>query len=372
MKALRDADNGGMILSYIFVNFVLGLITISLSRITGGNVLVWVIPTLQTVYAIMSINMIEVDKKGVVTFFGRPLYERGPGFVFVPWLFCQLITVNRQKIQFAFPGNPEQIDKSGDDHKDLAPGMVRPQRITTGSIETIKADPTSKYANHPTLIQKDVVGSALNNTLTLEVISAVTLRVTSFTKMLEKLGTIEQIRNLIDEAVNTTLTAEFIKRTPALILLEIVEINDIVLAKLRELVHDVRGTDQDESWGIEIDSYQLTSPDLGKTVNAALAEASAARSKAQATIITAEAEKAALVLEAEGRQKLADVAKTPEGQLLTMAETTRTIAKEAKNILITGPGDIYGMIARGLEVWKSVSGNQTGSQPDQGNRQGGG
>ena len=332
---------------YLTINFVLAVIATLVDRRYGSSpIAITIVLSLEAYYLAKSLRAIEPDQIGGIVFLGQPLYDKSAGFVFVPWIFCKLTTITKQKFQLTLPAKPEEI---GDE-----PGKVKPMRITTVSKEVAQ----EKWKDHPTY----KMPSAFNEAITLEMIVSVTGTIESVCRLLETFGSIERIRDLMREPIESKLVEEFSTRTPALVMAHIRTINEAILEMLRELIKDKSDTTNvDESWPIEIESIQLSSPDMSRTVNQAVAEQAAAVAQREARINRAKGEKEAMVLEAEGRERLAQALAKPGARDILAAETAVKIAKETETLIVTGPQDLLGLAAK----IKAVFGDPTNTAKEE-------
>src|SRR3989344_2809023 len=97
----------------------------------------WAILAMEFLHFGLSFRTVGPTSLGAVLLFGRPLYQVKSGLVYVPFIVCQLAKEDRTVITIQFPAEPEKVDKSGDDTKPVAPGFVKPIRVTTGSRDMI-------------------------------------------------------------------------------------------------------------------------------------------------------------------------------------------------------------------------------------------
>ena len=169
------------------------------------------------------------------------------------------------------------------------------------------------------------------------------------------------MRRQIRDTVEGAIKKEFAQRTPAETLADLSKIDEVLKKAVKDLT---------ESWGIEVINVQIIDIDLGKTVNEALRNVTAARLAKQKTITdseaertkitnvgigTADAKKRLLEAEATGRRlsleaeaigttKLAEIAKTSEGQIVLWLEAIRAGFEKANHTIIPG-GDFFSAVA---------------------------
>lgn len=338
----------------------------------------WMIISIQIVYLVLSFKTVGPEEKAALLLFGRPLYEVCSGLVFVPWLICVLRKESRLTIQIQIPGEPEEVDKSGDDEKGVAVGKVLPIRATTGSYETVKAGPL--FSGDPSLVADD----PLSQRMTLEPSAQIRFKIKDIIKFIRTIGSVSQAKRQLRDTAEGVIKGEFAKRTPALIIAHWTEINAVLKTEIGKLVKDdttTPGRDEDEGWGVEIETAQMLDADISRKVNIALSQVTEAKILRVKTVTVAKAAKEAKLQEAEGNRvfktkegqaladarefmllaeaigtaKLAKLAKTPEGQIALLSQQTREMFKEADFSVIPGDsGGLFGTIAAIQEVLRKI------------------
>lgn len=362
-----------MMIVYIFINTIILIIDVMLiishCAIDKNNLwnYGWIILGFQIIYTVLSFKTVGPDEKAAVLFFGRPLHEVRSGLVFVPWLICSLRKESRLTIQIQIPGEPEEIDKSGDDEKGVSAGKVLPIRATTGSYETVKKN--SLFTNDPSLVE----GDPLNQRMTLEPSAQIRFKIKNIVKFIGHIGSITEAKKQLRDTAEGVIKSEFAKRTPALIIAHWSEISNILKLEIGKMVKDDTGTiDEDEGWGVVIETAQLLDVDITKKVNEALSAVSAAKITANRTVTEARAARTKseeegagiakarellLIAESVGMTKLAKLAKTPEGQITLIVQQAKEMYEKAQYSILPGNGEgLYGAVAGIQEVLKRIQG----------------
>ncbi len=234
--------------------------------------LVGIILGFQALYTILSMKTVQPDQMGVLLLLGRPVLERGPGFVFTPWLIFKLVKISTLVVKEETPGTAEQIWRG--DHGKLPKGMFLPMEVTYG------------MSNSPT--KND---DPIHRRMTTEVRAVSRFQVNEGILFIRNIGSVEAANDQIRATIEAKIKEEFAKRTPAEVLNSMEEINDLLKKAINELV---------ESWGIDIRNIQILDIDLGKTVNQSLRNVSISHLNAQSTVMAAEAEKVKRTKEGAG------------------------------------------------------------------------
>ncbi|MFA6227163.1 MAG: SPFH domain-containing protein [Candidatus Paceibacterota bacterium] len=332
-----------LIVGYLIANAILlliglGLILFKVSvDVENRFNLGFIIISLQMVYFALSCKIIGPRIKAVLVFLGNPVYEVSSGFAFVPFLFSWLEKMPGTVIQMQIPGEPEMIDRSGDDKKKLSPGMVRPIRITTGfAAVAIKNFPADK---------KIIMDDPLQKRMTLEVTGYIRMKVKNAVEYLKNLGSIEQLEKQVRDTFEATMNVEFGRRTPGLITTHLKEVNKALLREMKRIV-------EKPGWGLEVESVGLLERDITHQLNTALRDASmadvmiqTAESQKQQAIRKAEGERQKRILEgqgdglaeqsvlegrAKGLEKWVDLAKTREGLITLQIQLANETVQKAK------------------------------------------
>jgi regulator of protease activity HflC (stomatin/prohibitin superfamily) len=315
----------------------------------------WIIISSEILYLFLSFRVIGPQEIAAFLFFGKPLYALRSGLVFVPFGICSLFKATKLTTQIQIPGDPEQVDKSGNDDQPLA-GKVRPIRAPTGSSETVSGEFVEELQGF-----RD---DPINKRMTLEVSAQIRFRINNIISFVENIGSIEEVDKQMRDTAESTIKVEFAKRTPCLILAHLSDINNT----LNEAINKLVGKSGDEnSWGVEVENVQIVDIDLSKTVNTAMVNTTAAAFDKKTIITKAEAEEAKrakegagaadaelsmLTAEALGFEQLASVAKTRAGQI-AMQIRLATEALQNSQYSIVEPG-IAGLAAGAQETLRKI------------------
>jgi regulator of protease activity HflC (stomatin/prohibitin superfamily) len=195
--------------------------------------------------------------------------------------------------------------------------------------------------------------------MTVEATAQVRMQIRDYLRFLKNIGSISSAMKQLRDTAEGVLKLEFASRTPALIPAHWGAINTAFEAKINAIV---------VSWGVDVHGAQLIDVDLTKTVNKGLRDALNSSLLKEAIIKTAEAEKEKRILEgqgdasaqlslltaqAEGKAKLAAIAKTKGGRY-AMALETASKTVESADYSIVGTDGISGAIAAAMETMKKV------------------
>ena len=341
----------------------------------------WAILAMEFLHFGLSFKRIGPTSLGAVLVFGRPIYQVKSGLVYVPFIVCQLSRDGKNVVPVQFPAVPERVDKSGDDTKPVAPGFVKPIRVTTASRDMLsdeykaKLDKNDDFKKHP-----------LNEMMTLEpsVFVRYQRRSDDYISFLSNIGNDEKAIIAMRDTVDAVLRIEFAKRTPALIIMEQDEINKILLEKIEILVGEkpdpkhLDSFNPEESWGINILNVQLTDVDITKAINVSLRDIIDSQLRKRVTVKDAEAKKEARGLEGEGENKfetekgkgvasarldflnaeatglgkIAKVAETEEGKLAVVAKVAEQGLKGSQYSIV--PDGATSIVAGIMETLKKI------------------
>lgn len=342
----------------------------------------WTILSIEFLHFGLSlIRTVGPKSLGAVLLFGRPLYQVKSGWVYVPFLVCQLVKENKNVITIQFPAEPEKVDKSGLDDRPVPPGFVKPIRVTTASRDMISEEykirisKDPKFLNHP-----------LNEMMTLEPSALVRFQIRSddFISFLTNIGSIKKAISTMRDTVDSVLNIEFPKRTPALIIMDKAEINKEMKTMIEVLVgeipdpEDTESFNPEESWGLNIINARLVDLDLSKTINKSLRDIIDSQLQKTATITQEEGKKkgrelqgegemkyktdvgtgdasarlALLEAEAKGLRKISEVAETEEGKLAVVAKVVESGLEKSQYSII--PGGPESFIAGIIETLKKT------------------
>lgn len=303
-----------------------------------GAALLWFATAVRSVHA----------NKLCATFFqGKPLKVLKAGLTLAWPGLIQLKLFPTEVMQFQEPGEPEIIF-GGHDDEELPAGMVRPIRITTGG----KSSPENK----------DVLDARQAITVSF----AVQMQIDEPFAYFINFGSIANVRKNLRDICESTVAEHAADKSPAQIIEDLAAINRALRANVQRRF---------ENSGIAIISVRLMSPNLGKTVSAALVKIQDATGESTAMQIKAEGERVDRIKKGEGdaSAKLAMLTATADGgkALKTALEVdgTAIIAKEIADGLsksadttILGLGNANSDIASMVEVAKSAFGGKKGEK----------
>lgn len=341
-------------------------------------------------FALSLIRTIGPKSLGAVLLFGRPLYQVKSGWVYVPFLICQLVTEDKTVITIQFPAEPEKVDKSGLDDRPVSPGFVKPIRVTTASIDMISEEDKVRISKNPKFLNHP-----LNEMMTLEpsVVVRFQIRNDDFISFLTNIGSRKKAVSAMRDTVDSVLNIEFPKRTPALIIMDKAKINGEMKTMIEVLVgeipdpEDPESFNPEESWGLNVINARLVDLDLSKTINQSLRDIIDSQLKKTSTITQAEGKKkgrelegegemkyktdvgtgdakarlALLEAEATGLEKIAKVAETEEGKLAVVAKVVEKGLEKSQYSII--PGGPESFIAGIMETLKKTA-SRDKAEPD--------
>lgn len=318
----RNPDSRGLFIALLswalFVVISLFLLTKLNQAILGSSLNIgWTLIALATTYLILSLKILNPQEIGAVGLLGRLIADVNSGLVFVPWLLCQLYRLPKPVIQMQIPEEPENVDKSGDDNKTLAEGMVRPIRapLAGGTAEEIKKDP-------------------LKARITTEPSAVVRFRIVAPCQFLSQIHTVEAAKKQIRDTIEAAIKEIFGKKTAADVIAQWAEINGMIKERVEQLVEENKATGP--AWGVEVYTVQLVDNDLGKTVNSAIRDIAAKAYAAQAVVITSEGKRQETINLAQG-----------EGQRITL---TQTALAEMKKLTTEMEAAGYKKLAEELKI----------------------
>ncbi len=347
-------------LGFLDFRFITGKVSIDHANLWNWG---WIIASLQLICFILSFRAVASDQKAALLLFGAPIYGVGSGLVFVPWLICSLKRISRLTFQMQIPGEPEEIDKSGDDEKGILLGKkVLPIRATTGSHEIVKNDPV--FSIDPAFVEGDPLGYRM----TLEPTAIIRFKVKDVVQFVRTIGSVTEAKRQLRDTAEAVIRNEFAMRTPALIIAHRTKIDEEIRKEIEKLVGNNTNTPDDESWGIDVDTAQLIDVDINKGINEALKKVATAKIAAVGTVVTATAEKEAaieagkgaasaelsmLTAQAEGKAKLAAIARTKSGRYAMALETAEKTVEKAQYSIVGADG-LMGAIASAMETMKKI------------------
>lgn len=201
-------------------------------------------------YLILSLKRVEANEIGCVLLFGKPLFQVGPGLAFAPIAFYDLKKETGLVIQERFPEDNAK-----------------------NSIRIIHGHPDS-HSHNP-----------LHTQLTTPVTIVVRYRIVNFVVFIQIIGSREELKKQMRDAIVAKARYEFAKRSVSENLQRIEEINDLLQDSLYDFTKD---------WGVDLSSVQIESIDTTEIDEALLKIPRAEFDKREAIIKaegTGEAEK---------------------------------------------------------------------------------
>ncbi len=292
--------NAGLLILAILFFFLAIWLGIK-SAIVGGLLLL-----VQALYAGTSLEIVSPIERGVMLFFGKPLFNVTSGLKYVPWMFCSLYTESLNWREQEIPGEPEQIWRGEGSPPE---GKIPPIRVNHKGVNV--GAKTSRGANDER--QDD----ALERSITSEPSAMARYRVTDPMRFLLAMGgdRLEAERQINDLVVSAILE-EFPKYTFRGTQERLEKTNEKLLSDVVTLVKD---------WGLEVDRVRITVFHPTKRVNEGLSDAA----KAQTDIQKEEALAKAVQIKGEGEGKYAFNKASGEAKAVeTMAHAERTRLQE--------------------------------------------
>lgn len=296
--------------------------------------------------ALKSYKQVEPDEQAALVFLGRALFNVPSGPMLAWWILAKLVFTPKQRLQREFPTDTENIWRGETAAMPMDGRWVEPYRVPTGGKDELKKG-----------------DSPLDRRLTVDVSFFIAWRIIDPRRFIRVVGLTqdengtwvadveEGFRQLQDTAKRVLLN-EFGKRSPR----RIVEGQADIALALATALNDLIETG--EHWGATLDEVALSSLDLSKRINQALADVPKALFDAQAAIATgqgkaqvifltgkqeAAVKKLMLRAEAEGYAKFAADLKVPEEDVIAfmnarLAEAALGKAGENGKIVIVGGG----------------------------------
>jgi regulator of protease activity HflC (stomatin/prohibitin superfamily) len=238
-------------------------------------------------YWLSGINFIQTEEFGGLTVFETPAKELEHGFAYAPPWLTELARFPRAVQQDQFPGEPEQISNLPDEEADrLGSKLLEPIRITTGGPE--RGDGADEF--------KD---DLLNERLTLEPTIVIQWQVEmkgffQFYTNVPGKGWKQKYRNVLQRMRDTgerELNNVMSDHSAAWAIKNKKMLTALVAEAITKAV---------ESWGIIICEVDVLNLVPSKSVNEALNTIPEAKARAEATVISATAEKNRLTVVSEG------------------------------------------------------------------------
>jgi regulator of protease activity HflC (stomatin/prohibitin superfamily) len=311
----------------------------------NGGVLLGVITLgVEMAYLIFAFGTIGADEVGAKFCFGAPAGNLAPGLYVA---FPGIMTVERfpgTQFQDELPGEPSQIFRK-DDKEVVPPGMFPPIRVKFGMPQKddspeLKADP-------------------YNVPMTAEVVPVVSWKVTDATSFFKNYHDIDAFRRILEDKSVEVFGNEFSGVTPAKALLTLSLTSEKLEEKIR---NETAGT------GVEIMDAYVKPFIFSHELNTSVVKVSIARQDADAVRIkaagdrdklkeegvgNAEARKLMLEAEAIGVAKLAEISKTPEGQMTLWMETMAKAFTKAQYSIVPG-SELFTAFAGISEAMKKI------------------
>lgn len=292
-----------------------------------------IILSIQLLFSLLSIRIVDVDELGLIVFLGKPIKEVNSGPHYAQFPFCRLITETKGTIQQEVPGEPQDINE---EEGKIPDGMVPPVRITFGAAIEDPEKPGFATNGLP-------IDDPYNNKQTVKISWVITWKIKSIKKYVESMpnGITDVKRNVLDLIV-TTFTPEFAKVTPAEALLRLEEYNEMLEKKLYLLV---------DEWGIIITQSRVKSFGFSRALNTAVIDVQKAAQEVKAALRRAEGE-------AKKRERLAETTRIEEKKKgMGIASAKRLLLQaEAVGIerLATAMGTENGKLAQQLLTIKTA------------------
>lgn len=262
-------------------------------------------------YYLRSCFFVQTDEFAGITVLETAALERGQGFTFAPLWLTELHRFPRAIQQEQFPGEPEQISHMPDEEADRTrSALLEPIRITTGGPE--QGD--------------EFKDDILNERLTFEPTATVQWQVQldqdhgdddqgffEFYVNIPGKSWPEKYRNLLKlmrDTVENALNVIMSQHSAAWCIKNKQVLIDEVGVRLAEAV---------SRWGITICEVNILNITPSHAVNIALGRIPEAKANAQATGLTADAERNRLIKEGEGRAQARHLELAAEGTGLAEA-----------------------------------------------------
>lgn len=254
------------------VSIILMLLKIKTKGINIGTVLL----TLELCYTALSYGTVKIDEVGAMFFLDRPMknLKKGPYIAFLG-----ILSVKKERgtfFQDELPAEPEKIYRGDDKVPD---GMFPPIRIKFGMP---REDDTESLKNDP-----------YNVSIVADVVPVVAWRIANPIIFFEKMGTIENCRQILSDKAIAIFGDDLSQMTPAKALLELRKISQTLENELREAILK-------EKWGIELKDAYLKPFNFSHPLNDAVVNVVKEGEYAKATKIKAAAEKQKRIDEGDG------------------------------------------------------------------------
>ncbi len=330
----------------------------------GGYELVWgwgyFIFSMQFLYTLKSLKTIGPTELGARLLFGKPINPLSSGLAYIPWGICQLVKETGLTVQDEIPTDPQHIFR-GDGP--VPEGQYPPIRIPFGPPKTAeelkKMKITTEEGESLVIPPKD---DPLNIRITVEVVPIIRWRIIDYIKFLTTIGCKEEASRQMEDSAIGSITREFTKVTPAVVLANI----GIYNRKLQEEIQK-----RIENWGMILETAQVKTINLHHTLNEAIGSVPRATLSAEVVVIDAKATKKELKLHGEGEgaaekavlagrtNGLSGMAKdlnVPAG-IVIGAETARAITSNpGQKTIVAGTSGFKEIMAVGTAIAATVKG----------------
>lgn len=316
-----------------------------------------------TAYTIGSFRVVGVDQVGGADFFGTPVMQFGRGLKWVPLGIMNFRREYATFVQSEFPGDADHIEWR-DEKEALPAGKVRPIYALTGEDRDGKL---------PTDRQMNIGMSALAK---FQVVPD------RFFDFVMNVGPVDAAKK---DVVKATITGgenvsdfqlevvRHLRDTTTTVLIEVV--GQLSLNEMTKHMHLVnllywrRLEETVVTWGIRMVEVRVTKMNPGHEFNAAIQQRGTAMARRDAAITDAEGEKKKRILEGEGTAaaekallearakgyaKIAEVARTPEGQVALASDVAGKLAESEANTVVVGADGIRDLLGLAAAVKKGT------------------
>ncbi|TSC70020.1 MAG: hypothetical protein CEO12_610 [Parcubacteria group bacterium Gr01-1014_46] len=322
------------------VGLVLTLAGTNVEGINIGAVML----ALETAYLVFSFGTVKVEEVAAKFCFGAPAGNLTPGLYFAPPGVMEVRKGKATQYQDELPGEPRQIFRQ-DDVAPVPPGMFPPIRVKFGVPR--KDDP-------PTL-----KNDPYNIAMTAEVVPVVSWKITDATAFFTNYEDVDVFRRILEDKAIEVFGNEFSGVTPARALSTLSTTSTILQKKIET---------ETANTGVQILDAYVKPFIFSHPLNTAVVRVSIAKRDAEAVRVAASAEKdrltsvgignanaRKLMLEAEaiGIAKLAEIAKTHEGQVTLWMETMKEAFTKAQYSIVPG-SEIFTAYAGLSEAVKKI------------------
>jgi len=301
---------------------------------------------LLVLHFMFSFSQVNENELSGVLFFGAPVREFSPGFVFHPLGLLDLKKLPKNPIQVQFPDDPEKVYKGDDDEyfKSLSPEerdkYVLPIRALTGK---------------PSVEEKGEAG-ILNSQMTLEVTFYVRWMIEQFWLYLVTVGNQGETNRQFRDSGERVLIQEIATRTVGKVVEELHVINNKLASRFEDITQD---------YGVTIVETAMLSPDINHKVNKSLRDVVSAKATAVTTQISATAKRFQLTEEGMGEaaatqadlEALAAGAKALglSGAEVLELEKARAMANGNATIIVDGGSGSSGLVGIGTRFGIGVN-----------------